>query len=134
VEKPIESVGKEIIQNGTSPVQEGGSEVSADALGALPLLISNSSTRQAVDEAVLPVPDAGGKSEVLSPDDIEESPGRKKLRTVFILFYSSLSSIYSSTLGHNSLTSLYTVRRGRFETGYYRWTNESPPNSELSRP
>ncbi len=106
MEKSIESVGQEIIQNGASPVLEGGSQVSADALGALPSLISNSSTGQAVDEAVLSVPDAGGKSEVLSPDDIEESPGRKKPRTVFILLYSSLSNIYSSTLGHNSLTSL----------------------------
>ncbi len=78
------SAGKDIIQNGASPVLEGGSVVSADAVGALPLMISNSSTGQAVDrtvdEAVLSVP------AVLSPDDIEESPGRKKLRTVFILF------------------------------------------------
>ncbi len=85
MDKSIESVGKEIIQNGASPVLEGGIVVSADAVGVLPSLITNSSTGQAVDrtvdEAVLSVP------AVLSPDDIEESPGRKKLRAVFILFF-----------------------------------------------
>jgi hypothetical protein len=30
------SAGKDIIQNGASPVLEGGSVVSADAVGALP--------------------------------------------------------------------------------------------------
>ncbi len=100
MEKSIESVGKDIIQNGASPVLEGVSEVSAEAVIAMPSLINNSSTGHAVDrtvdEAVLSVP------AVLSPDDIEESPGRKKLRTVFKLFNSSLSNIYANTLVHNS--------------------------------
>ncbi len=94
MEKSIESVGKDIIQNGASPVLKGGSEVSADALGALPLLISNSSTGQAVDEAVLSVPDAAGKSEVLSPDDIEESPGRKKNKEQFLFYFIQVCQIF----------------------------------------